>query len=160
MNRNKYPVKNYVPYNPDNYLTKGGFGHSLGDTLDKQKYIKIIENLQYHFTNSYITNFDLIHHECRGDKLENNKKHYETIYKEALDSEITANEKKINFISEAIDCERKDVFLKRNVLTEHFNRIKLEKKFEKQNIFLSAMKKSAFTKKKKRCTDECKSLTF
>ena len=50
--------------------------------------------------------------------------------------------------SEYIHSERKDVFLKNDVLTEHFNRIKLEEKLEKQGIFLSAMKRNAFIKKK------------
>ena len=148
MNQNKYPVTNYVPHNPDNYLTKSTFEHSLGDTLDRQKYQKIMDNPRYHFANSYVTNFDIIHHECRGDKLENSKKYYETIYKEAVDKEIQEN-KKTYFISEAIDSEREDVFLKKNVLTEHFNRLELEQKLEQQGIFLSSMKRRAFNKKKK-----------
>ena len=109
MNQNKYPVTNYVPYNPNNYLTKGICEHSLGDTLDREKYQKIINNPNYHFTNSYVTNFDIIHHECRGGKLQNSKKDYETISKEAVDKEIARN-KKTHFISEAINSERKDVF--------------------------------------------------
>ena len=88
MNQNKYPVENYVPYNPDKYLPRGGFGHSLGYTLDKHTYEKIINNPEYHFANSYVTNFDLIHHECRGDKLEHSRKYYETIYENKVDEEI------------------------------------------------------------------------
>ena len=159
MNQNRYPVKNYVPYNPDKYLSKDTFGHSLGDTLDKQKYKRIIDDPKYHFANSYVINFDIIHHRCRGDKLENSRQHYETIFKKAIDEEITEN-KKTHFISEAIDSERKDVFFKKNVLTEHFNRLKLEQKLEQQCIFLSSMKKRAFNKKKKKYTDDCKSLSF
>ena len=148
MNQNKYPVTNYVPHNPDNYLTRGTFEHSLGDTLDRQKYQKIMDDPKYHFANSYVTNFDIIHHECRGDKLENSKKYYETIYKKTVDEEIQEN-KKTYFISEAIDSEREDLFLKKNVLTEHFNRLELEQKLEQQGIFLSSMRRRAFNKKKK-----------
>ena len=158
MNQNKYPVKNYVPYNPDNYLTKDTFEHSLGDTLDRQKYQKIINEPSYHFKNSYVTNFDIIHHECRGDKLENSKKYYETIYKEAVNKQIEEN-KRTYFISKAIDSERKDVFLRKNLLTEHFNRLELEQKLEQQGIFLSSMRRRAFNKRKK-YTDDCKSLSF
>ena len=156
---NKYPVNNYVPYNPDN-VTKGGFGRSLGESLDQQKYEKIIKNPQEHFINSYVTNFDLINNECRGDKLENSRKYYETIFKEKIDKEINENQTKTYFISGAIRSERKDVFLKNDVLTEHFNRIKLEEKLEKQGIFLSAMKRNAFIKKKKKYTDDCNSVSF
>ena len=50
MNQSKYPVTNYVPYNPNNYLTESSREHSLGDTLDRQKYEKIVNNPSYHFT--------------------------------------------------------------------------------------------------------------
>ena len=40
---------------------------------------EIVNNTDYHFQNSYITNFDLIHHNCRGDPLNHTKKYYETI---------------------------------------------------------------------------------
>ena len=132
MNQNKYPVNNYVPYNPDN-LTGCGFGRSLGESLDRQKYEKIRENLQYHFANCYVTNFDLIHHECRGDKLENSKKYYETICKKAVNKEIKEHEQKTYFVSEA---------------TEHFHKLKMEQKLEHQSVFLSSMKKRAFNEKK------------
>ena len=158
MNQNKYPVNNYVPYNPDN-LTGCGFGRSLGESLDRQKYEKITENPQYHFANCYVTNFDLIHHECRGAKLENSKKYYETICKKAVNKEIKEHEQKTYFVSEAIDSERKDVFLEKNLLTEHFNKLKMEQKLEHQSVFLSSMKKRAFNERKK-YTDDCKSLSF
>ena len=93
MNQNKYPVNNYIPYNPDN-LTGCEFGRSLGESLDRQKYKKITKNPHYHFANCYITNFDLIHHECRGDKLENSREYYETIYKEAVNKEIKEDKQK------------------------------------------------------------------
>ena len=132
MNQNKYPVNNYVPYNPDN-LTGCGFGRSLGESLDRQKYEKITENPQYHLSNCYVTNFDLIHHECRGDKLENSKKYYETICKKAVNKEIKEHEQKTYFVSEA---------------TEHFHKLKMEQKLEHQSVFLSSMKKRAFNEKK------------
>ena len=159
MNQNKYPVENYVPYNPNNHLTEGTFGHSLGDTLDRQKHQRIINNPNYHFKNSYVINFDIIHHECRGDKLEHSRKYYETIHKESVDKQIEEN-KKTNFISKAIECERKDVFLKKNLITEHFTRLEMQEKLEKQGIFLSSMRRRAFNRKKKKYTDDCKSLSF
>ena len=75
-------------YNPDNDLASGGFGHDLDYSLNKQKYEKIINDPEYHFENTYVTNFDLIHHQCRGDKLKGNKKDYETISKQKVNEEI------------------------------------------------------------------------
>ena len=158
MNKNRYPVNNYVPYNPDNDLASGGFGHDLDYSLNKQKYEKIINDPEYHFENTYVTNFDLIHHQCRGDKLKGNKKDYETISKQKVNEEIKKSNIKDNFISSAINSERRDVFLKKDLLSEHFNKIKLEEKLEQKHVFLSSMKKRAFIKKK--YTDDCKSLPF
>ena len=33
-----------------------------------------------HFSHAKITNFDLIHHQCRGDKLQNLQHYYETVF--------------------------------------------------------------------------------
>ena len=59
----KYPVNNYVPEkvtdtNKDLHLK-----------LKQMTYNDIVKDFDYHFENCYITNFDLINHECRGDKL-------------------------------------------------------------------------------------------
>ena len=159
MNQDKYPVQNYVPYNPNNYLTEPNREHSLGDTLDRQKYERIINNPNYHFKNSFITNFDIIHHQCRGDNLQNTIQYYQTIFNESVNKEIEEN-KKTNFIAEAIESERKDVFLKKDSITEHFTRLEMQEKLEKQGIFLSSMRKRAFDRKKKKYTDDCNSVSF
>ena len=129
---------------------------SLDDTLRRMTFNEIISNPDYHFKNSFVTNFDLIHHQCCGDPLEHDRKYYETIFYEKLTSEITA-ENRQTFISSAIKSERKDVYIEKEILKEHFNREEFEKNLQKKNVFLSAMKKNAFLKKK---TDDCKSLVF
>ena len=160
MNRNKYPINNYVPYNPDKDLNSSKHERSLDYVLNKDKYERIINEPEFHFQNSYITNFDLINNECRGDKLQHSRKYYETIFKQKINEEIQKKELQNKFISCAIDCERKDVFLKKDLLTEYISRLDLEEKFEKKQIFLSSMRKKAFATKKKKYTDDCKSLPF
>ena len=118
---------------------------------------EIINNTDYHFENSYITNFDLIHHNCRGDPLNHTKKYYETISYEKLNIEIISREDRASFISSAIKSERKDVFIEKKIFKEHLNREEIEKKLQKKHVFLSSMKKNAFLKRK---TDDCKSLLF
>ena len=159
---NRYPVTNYVPHNPNNKMGSITFGHSLDDTLKRNTYEKIINDPSYHFKNAYVTNFDIIHHECRGDKLENSKEYYRTIYAEHLNNEIKEEENKTNFVKSAIECERKDVFLTKEVITDHFNRNKLEEKLQKDEVFLSSMKRRAYFRKKKlkKYTEDCKSLFF
>ena len=89
------------------------------------------------------------------------KEYYKCIHAERLNNEIK-KENHINFVACAIKCERKDVFLTKEVLTHHFNRIKLEEKLEKDEIFLSSMKRRAYFRKKKlkKYTEDCKSLFF
>ena len=124
---------------------------TLDDTLNRMTFNEIINNTDYHFENSYITNFDLIHHNCRGDPLNN------TISYEKLNNEIISKEDRASFISSAIKSERKDVFIKKKIFKEYFNREEIEKKLQKKHVFLSSLNENAFLKRK---TDDCKSLLF
>ena len=120
--------------------------HDLNSRLNKMKYDEIIENLEYHFQNCYITNFDKIHHECRGDKLHFSKRHYETIFYNQLKQNIDEQNRE-KFISSAIRSKRKDINFEKKVILEHFNKLKIEKELEKRGVFLLAMKKNFFKKK-------------
>ena len=120
--------------------------HDLNSRLNKMKYDEIIENLEYHFQNCYITNFDKIHHECRGDKLHFSKRHYETIFYNQLKQNIDEQNRE-KFISSAIRSKREDINFEKKVILEHFNKLKIEKELEKRGVFLLAMKKNFFKKK-------------
>ena len=145
----KYPVNNYVSAkvtdtNKDLHLK-----------LKQMTCNDIVKDFDYHFENCYITNFDLINHECRGDKLNFSRKFYETIFfadvKKNLDE---INQKK--FISSAIKSERTDLNIEKKLVIEHFKRESFERNLEKKGVSLSAMRKKFYCKK----TDECKSIKF
>ena len=104
MNSERYPVQNYVPTNPMKKLT-GNFEHDLDTTLQKMTFDKIVNEPDYHFENSYVTNFDLIHHECRGDDLSYSRIHYETICKKNLNGEIETDDLRYHFLSSAIKSD-------------------------------------------------------
>ena len=140
----RYPINNYIP-------TKVTEVHDLNSRLNKMKYDEIIENLEYHFQNCYITNFDKIHHECRGDELSFSKRYCETIFYDRLNQNIDQQNRE-KFISSAIRSERKDINFERKVMLEHFKKLKIEKELEERGVFLSAMKKKFFKKK------DCKSI--
>ena len=140
----RYPINNYIP-------TKVTEVHDLNSRLNKMKYDEIIENLEYHFQNCYITNFDKIHHECRGDELSFSKRYYETIFYDRLNQNIDQQNRE-KFISSAIRSERKDISFERKAMLEHFKKLKIEKELEERGVFLSAMKKKFFKKK------DCKSI--
>ena len=120
--------------------------HDLNSRLNKMKYDEIMENLEYHFQNCYITNFDKIHHECRGDKLHFSKRYYETIFYDQLKQNIDEQNQE-KFISFAIKSKREDLNFEKKVIVEHFNKLKIEKRLEKEGVFLSAMSKKFFKKK-------------
>ena len=135
----KYPMNSYIP-------TKVTEVHDLNSRLNKMKYDEIIENLEYHFQNCYITNFDKIHYECRGDKRNFSQKHYETIFYDQLEQNIDGKNRE-KFISSAIRSKREDINFEKKVIFEHFNKLKIEEELEKKSVFLSAMKKK-FSEKK------------
>ena len=109
-------------------------------------YNEIIEDFDYHFKNCYLTNFDLIHHECRGSKLEFSKKFYETIFYDKV-KENLSEENKEKFLSAAIKSEREDVNIEKKLIIEHLKKVSFERNLEKKGIFLSAMRKNFIVKK-------------
>ena len=131
MNSERYPIQNYVPINPK----IKSCGRDLNFTLQKMTFDKIVADPDYHFRNCYVTNFDLIHHECRGDELLHSRDQYETIYKKKLNDEIKSEDLKYRFLSAAIKSERKDVVFEKSIFSEHFTRDNLEKKLEKKCVF-------------------------
>ena len=84
------------------------------------KFDEVIENSDSYFENLKLTNYDLIHNECRGNELSFSEKHYQTLYKEKLNSEIIDLKQKSSFISSAIKCHRDDVIVEKRIIDEHF----------------------------------------
>ena len=144
----KYPVNSYVP-------TKVTKIHDLHSRLQKMTYDEITEDFDYHFKNCYVTNFDLIHHECRGDKLNFSRKFYETIFYNKMKENLNEKNQE-KFLSSAIKSEREDVNFEKKLMIEHFKKVSFERNLEKKGIFLSAMRKKFYFKK----TDDCKSIKF
>ena len=111
MAKRTFYVNSYIPSYPI-------YKDTLHDTLLREKYQKINENKKEYFSQAKIVNFDIINNECRGDPLQNSIKYYETIDKENLDR--AKEEDKEEFISEAIRSKREDLYIKNDVLNEHF----------------------------------------
>ena len=136
----KYPVNSYVPTK----VTETD--KDLDLKLKEMKYNDIVKDCDFHFENCYITNFDLIHHECRGDKLQFSRKFYETIFYDSVKKNLDEiNQEK--FLSSAIKSERSNVNIEKKLIIEHFKRESLERNLEKKGIFLSAMRKNFIVKK-------------
>ena len=144
----KYPVNCYIPTKIEN-------AHDLHSRLNKIKFDEITKDFDYHFKNCYVTNFDLIHHECRGDKLNHSRKFYQTIFYNQMKKNLSEKDQE-GFVASAIKAEREDLNFEKKVIDEHFKKVSLERNLEKKGIFLSAMRKKCYSKK----TEDCKSIKF
>ena len=137
----KYPVMSYVP-------KKVECVYDLHTRLNNERNKEILDDIDGHFKKCYVTNFDLIHHECRGDKLNYSKKFYQTIYSKELTENLKFEDQN-KFVEAGIKSERNDLFFEKKVYLSHFERVKI---FEKRGIFLSNMRKTFLNK----TTDDCK----
>ena len=82
-----------------------------------------------------ITNFDLIHHQCRGDELTHDRKYYETLLKRKVDLEFNNQLHKDVFLSSAQRCERKDVCFEKDLQKDHFNRTFVKEQLKRKGFF-------------------------
>ena len=120
-------TNSYMPTRPKKYDQQQG-RFDLDGRLNQMKFYEIIKNLDSYFENVKLSNFDLIHHECRGGELSFSKKHYQTLYKEKLNSEFIDLKQKSSFISSAIKCHRDNVIVEKGIIGEYFLK-NLEKNF-------------------------------
>ena len=151
MNYAKYPINSYIPTRPKLLNEHDKF--DLDARLQQMTFEEIIQNPDNYFENPFITNFDLIHNQCRGDDLKHDRKYYEALFNEKLNSEIKEIDQKNCFVSAAINSERKDVYIEKEIYKDQFSRKLLREKLNKNGVFLSNMRR-------KKCTDDCKSLPF
>ena len=112
---------------------------NLDARLQQMAFNEIIQNPDNYFENALITNFDWIHNQCRDDELTHDRKIYETLFKEKLNSEINDINQKDRFVSAAINSERKDVYIEKQIYEERFSRKLFRQKLNKNGVFLSNM---------------------
>ena len=151
MNYPRYPTNSYIPIRPKKWSEHDKF--DLDARLQQMTFNEIIQNPDNHFENAFIANFDLIHNQCRGDELTHDRKYYETLFKEKLNFEINDINQRNCFVSAGINSERKDVYIEKKIYKDQFSWKLLREKLKKNGVFLSNMRR-------KKCTDDCKSLPF
>ena len=100
MNYRKYPTNSYITTRQKLLNEHDKF--DLDAQLQQMTFNEITQNPDNYFENVFITNFDLIHNQCRGDELTHSRKYYEPLFKETLNSEINNINQKDRFVSAAI----------------------------------------------------------
>ena len=135
MNYAKYPRNSYIPTRPKLLNKHDKF--DLDARMQQMTFNEIIQNPDNYFENVFITNVDLIHNQCRGDKLKQDRKYCETLFKEKLNLEINDINQRDCFVFAAISSERKDVYIEKKIYKDQFNRKLLREKLNKNGVFLS-----------------------
>lgn len=101
--------------------------------IEDFKYKQFVEDMDSYFSCAKITNFDIIHHHCRGDQLQNSRRHYETMFGRDLKNyeDRTCNQAMLSAIK--VDCD--DIHFKCNILKSHI-KSDIEKDILSNNMFL------------------------
>ena len=71
------------------------------------------------FEQKRVVNFDIIHHECRGDLLKDSYKNYQTAHNDDI-KKYPENEKKEVLGGLIRNFNRKDLFVEKKLVNEHF----------------------------------------
>ena len=77
------------------------------------EYNEMTKDPTKYFEQKMVVNFDIIHHECRGDLLQGSCKNYQTVYSKDI-KEYPENEKKR--CCEVRNFDRKDLFVEKKRL--------------------------------------------
>ena len=87
--------------------------------FDQLKYKEFKKDRDAYINETKITNFDIIHHECRGDKLEKTIKEHNTIKKEKL-KQLPPSEK-YAAVAACFRSSNKNIVVEKSVAKEHFS---------------------------------------
>ena len=126
-------VDTYIPYYPKEKTC-------LHDTLLIGKYERILQDLPDYFFNVKTLNFDIIHHESRGDPLPHSREYYQQIREEHFKN-IRKEDDRYNFIRNAIKSRIDDIFIQKDIMK------KLKKNLEKKVFFYHRWKKKCMKEK-------------
>ena len=153
MNKSKNVIytNNYIPYRPRLYRHDK---KDLSVRFLEEKYNRIISDPDDYFANVKFINFDLINNQCRGDALKHDREYYETLFKKNVDSELVNSLHKDHFVTAAQRSERQDVRLENDLQQAHFEATNLKEWLKQKGVYLSSMQK------RKKATDDCKTLPF
>ena len=118
--------------------------------IDNLKYDNFVGDMDSHFSKAKVINFDIIHHQCRGNKLEKPEQYYQTIHdKDFVNYE---NHVRNETILTAIKSEGDDIHFEHGFLKQHI----------KTDVEKDLMSNGFFIKKNnnKKTPDDCKKMKF
>lgn len=109
----------YVPKYYGDYFDRPWLKKDLIEYFDYCEYSEMAKDPTKYFEQKKRINFDIIHHECRGDPLQGSYKNYQTVYNDDI-KKYPENEKKDVLGGLVRNLNRKDLFVEEKVVNEHF----------------------------------------
>lgn len=107
--------------------------------IDDLKFKNLVEDLDAHFSDAKVSNFDIIHHQWWGDPLQYSKCYYETTFNNDFQhfEDRTCN----HTIFSAIKAERDDIHFECDLLKLHM-KSDIEKNLISNGIFIRKSRKN------------------
>ena len=110
-----------VPEFRGDYFDKPWYERDLIGYFDYLDYRNMLKNPMEYFQKKKVINFDIIHHEWRGDPLQGSYKVYQTVKSNDLEQypQLKKNETVDGLIR---NIKRNDLFIDKCIVKEHFKR--------------------------------------
>ena len=89
--------------------------------IDALKCEEFLKDTDSHFKTVQVVNFDIIHHDCKGDPLQGSYNEYQTVNTKDMGKHSSNTKKKI--VNSAIPSDRKDIFIDKKVTPNHFKHL-------------------------------------
>ena len=108
MSKGTIVGNSYVPPYAGDYNKLQWYEKDLMTYFDYINYNEMADILTKYFRDKRVVNFDIIYHECRGDKLDKSYKHYKTINQKELKN--TLKMKKMKFYLKVLGALRDMIY--------------------------------------------------
>ena len=125
-------VNSYIPKNQKKRKHEW-YEHDLMTYIDDLKYDRFVKDMISHFSCVKVINFDIIHHRCSGDKLQNPQQYYEIICNK--DFENYESHIQNQAVSSAIKYECDNTYFEHGFLKNHI-KSNIEKDLVSNGIFV------------------------
>lgn len=108
----------YVPKNQEDYFKLPWYERDLINYFNHLKYKDVSDNPDSYFENVQVVDFEIIHGECRGNKLQGTYKGYKTNESKHLDNYPKKEAKSV--LSAAFRNKRDDLWVKHDIVIKYF----------------------------------------
>ena len=119
MNKKEFLGNKYVPKYAGDYFSKPWYERDLMGYFDYLYYQEMSKQPTKYFEQKKVINFDIIHHESRGDPLQGSYEDYQTVRSKDLEKYPAPEKKKL--VSAMIwNIKRDDLYVEKDIIKDNF----------------------------------------